>query len=112
MGNFKADTGLSYILKIVSAAILQVYFLSLKESTCETTKMFFISLQKFLLFSKTKQNFKYPNFMTSLNVYTQEKKYILLNNLGITHSLLMKFGQVVPSVPSIPIPVYVLGVGL
>ena len=36
MGNYKADHGLSYILKIVSATALLVFILSPKESTCET----------------------------------------------------------------------------
>ena len=31
--------------------------------------------------------------MTSSNALESNKKYILLNNLGSKHSLLMKFGQ-------------------
>ena len=31
--------------------------------------------------------------MTSLNAKAENKKYILLNSLGSTHCLLMKFGQ-------------------
>ena len=31
--------------------------------------------------------------MASLNAWAEKKKYILLNNLGSKHTLLMKFGQ-------------------
>ena len=37
-------------LKVVSTTFLLVYFVSLKEGTCETRKMFFISLQGLFLF--------------------------------------------------------------
>ena len=36
-------------LKVVSATFLPVCFVCLKESTCETMKMFFISLRKLFL---------------------------------------------------------------
>ena len=31
--------------------------------------------------------------MASLNAWAEKKKYILLNNLGNKHTLLMRFGQ-------------------
>ena len=37
-------------LKVVSATFLQVCFVCLKESTCETRKMFIISLRKLYSF--------------------------------------------------------------
>ena len=51
-------------LKVVSATFLLVCFLNLKESTCETRKKKFISLQKLFSFSR-KSNFTILDFQIS-----------------------------------------------
>ena len=65
-------------LKVVSTTYLQVRFLNLIESTCQTRKCFnyFTSKALFVL-----------DFLFKLKFH---KNYILLNNLG---SFLMKFGH-------------------
>ena len=59
-----------YYLKVVSATFLLVlYFLSLKESTCETKKkkIYFTSKALFLLEAIKVYNVRYSNFMMSSN---------------------------------------------
>ena len=51
-------------LKVVSATFSLVCFLSRKESTCETRKSVFISLQKLFLFSR-KSNFRILDILVS-----------------------------------------------
>ena len=84
-----------YFLKIVSALFGQFDLLSLKDSTCETRKIFFYFISKalFVLEKSKIQNFRYSSFLTSSNAYAKSKQYLLLNNLGSKHSLLIKFGQ-------------------
>ena len=48
--NFKFYLNIFIFLKVVSATFLLVCILSLNESTCQTRKMFFISLQKLFSF--------------------------------------------------------------
>ena len=57
------------MLKVVSGTFWLVYFLSLKESTCETRKIIFCFTSKALfVLEKIKfQNFRFSNFMTSSN---------------------------------------------
>ena len=51
-------------LKFLSATFLLVCFLSLNESTCQTRKKIFISLQKLFMFSR-KSNFRIIHFQIS-----------------------------------------------
>ena len=72
---------------LVPAAFLLVYFLSLKESTCETRRNFFLFQFKNSFCSWENLEFQIFKF------YNGIKKYILLNNLGIKQILLMKFDR-------------------
>ena len=53
--------------------------------------MLFILLQKFFSFSN-KSNFKFSKFHDVIKCLSVNNKYILLNNLGSKHGLLMKVG--------------------
>ena len=55
----------SICLKVVSATLLLVYFLSLKESFCETKKKCFLFHFKNSFHSWEKRSFRYSNFMSS-----------------------------------------------
>ena len=76
---------------------LQVCFVSLRESTCETRKNVFYFTSKALLVLKINQIlfFRYSNAMASSDAQAWNIKHILLNKLGSKHSLVMKFSQFV-----------------
>ena len=72
-------------------------FLSLNKSTCQTRENVFYFTWKALFFLE-KSNFEILHFRILLLHQMPKhkiKKYILLNNLGSKHSLLMKFGKFV-----------------
>ena len=79
----------------VSATFLLVYFVCLKESTCETRKnAFYFTLKALFVLEIIKfQILRYSNVMTSSNAKRWNTKHILQNNLGSKHSLVIKFGQ-------------------
>ena len=81
-------------LKVVSTTFVLVYFLSLNESTCQSKKKFFISLQKLFSFSR-KSNFRILHFQISW--CHQMPKHKTRNTLHLitweVNSLLMKFSQ-------------------
>ena len=92
--NFKIRRISKDNLKVVSATFLLACFVCLKEITCETRKSAFYFTSKDLLVLEiiNFQHFRYSN-MTSSNPQAWNTKYILVNNLGSKHSLVMKFGQ-------------------
>ena len=73
------------MFSFVAPTFLLVCFLSLKETTCQTRK-------KLLLFSR-KSKFRTLDVQISWchQMAKHKNKYILLNNLGSKHSMLMKF---------------------
>ena len=81
-----------FILEFMSATFLSVWFLSLKETNWETKKMFL--LQNLFSFLR-KSKFRILDIQISCVIKrpTIKKKHILLNNLGIKQSLLMKVAQ-------------------
>ena len=84
-------------IKVVFAAFLLLCFSGLRESTCETWKTFFISLQMLASFSK-KSNFRTWDILISwrrqmLKYRIRATFYWITWDLGRKHSLLMKFGQ-------------------
>ena len=79
--------------KVVPATFLLVCFLVYTWALVKLGTMRFISLQKLFSFS-SESNFSILNFQISrvIKCLSINKKYILLNNLGSKHGLLMKFG--------------------
>ena len=70
-------------------------FFKSNESTCQTRKyVFYFTSKTLFVLEKIKfYNFRFSDLMTSSNTLLENKKYILLNNVGGKHSLLMIFGQ-------------------
>ena len=76
----------------MSATLLIFCFVCLKASTCETRKMFFISLRKLFSFLRYIIKF-YSNIMMSSNARAWNMKHLLLNNWGSKHSLQLNFAS-------------------
>ena len=82
--------------KVVSATFLLVCFVCLKESTCETRKIFFVSLRELFSFFFFGSNLNFSDIQTSWRHQMpkhETRKNILMNNVGSKLSLLMKFGR-------------------
>ena len=81
--------------KILSATFLLVYFVCLKESTCETWKNVFYFTSKALFVIETIKFYlsRYSNTMMTSNAQAWNTQHTLLNNLRSKYSLVKKFGQ-------------------
>ena len=81
------------MLKVASATFLVVWFVSRKDTTCETRENVLISSQK--LFSLSRKS-KFIVLVIQISWHHQMPKYkknIFLNHLGSELILLMKFDQ-------------------
>ena len=84
------------MLKYSSNILLLFRFLSLRKHFKTRKNVFFISLSKFYSFlSYLKFSFhKVLKCLSFMKCHEMPKKYVLLNNLGSIHGLLIKFSHV------------------
>ena len=86
----------SFFLLIECNIVFNIFllFFKSKETTFKTRKnVYFTSKALFILEMFKFCNFRILNFMTSSNASEWNKKYILLNDLGKKHNLVMKYGR-------------------